>query len=98
MNKEYLNSLTKDQLENRIYDLNNELNQEWHLERIMKLKTAQRLQREVAFCEQLLKEKEKHFQEFGSCGHKVQVNGRVRLDVYQCKCNYYAYHWWHPIA
>ena len=30
----------------------------------MKLKTAQRLQREVAFCEQLLKEKEKHFQEF----------------------------------
>tara|TARA_B000000557_G_scaffold257037_1_gene249916 strand:+ start:4411 stop:4632 length:222 start_codon:yes stop_codon:yes gene_type:complete len=64
MNKEYLNSLSKDQLENRIYDLNNELNQEWHLERIMKLKTAQRLQREVAFCEQLLREKEKHFQEF----------------------------------
>tara|TARA_A100001388_G_scaffold258981_1_gene225935 strand:+ start:566 stop:772 length:207 start_codon:yes stop_codon:yes gene_type:complete len=57
MNKDYLNSLSKDQLENRIYDLNNELNQEWHLERIMKLRTAQRLQREVAYCEKLLKEK-----------------------------------------
>ena len=57
MNKDYLNSLSKDQLENRIYDLNNELNQEWHLERIMKLSTAQRLQREVAYCEKLLKEK-----------------------------------------
>lgn len=55
--KEYLSSLSKDQLETRIYDLNNELNQEWHLERIMKLKTAQRLQREVAYCEKLLKEK-----------------------------------------
>ena len=39
MNKDYLNSLSKDQLENRIYDLNNELNQEWHLERIMKYAT-----------------------------------------------------------
>ena len=57
MNKNYLNSLSKDQLENRIYDLNNELNQEWHLERIMKLRTAQRLQREVAYFEKLLKEK-----------------------------------------
>mgnify|MGYP001365652731 CR=1 FL=1 len=64
MNKEYLNSLTKDQLETRIYHLNNELNQEWYLQRIMKLRTAQRLQREVAYCEQLLREKEKHFQEF----------------------------------
>ena len=34
MNKDYLNSLTKDQLETRIYDLNNELNQEWHLEEL----------------------------------------------------------------
>ena len=42
MNKEYLKSLSVDQLETRIYDLNNELNQEWHLERIMKLRTAQR--------------------------------------------------------
>ncbi len=41
MNKEYLKSLSVDQLQIRIYDLNNELNQEWHLERIMKLKTAQ---------------------------------------------------------
>ena len=57
MNKDYLDSLSKDQLETHIYDLNNELNQEWHLERIMKLKTAQRLQREVAYCEKLLKEK-----------------------------------------
>ena len=64
MNKEYLNSLTKDQLETRIYHLNNELNQEWYLQRIMKLRTAQRLQREVAYCEQLLREKEKNFQEF----------------------------------
>ena len=40
MNKDYLNSLSKDQLENHIYDLNNELNQEWHLERIMKLRTC----------------------------------------------------------
>ena len=55
--KEYLSSLSKDQLETHIYDLNNELNQEWHLERIMKLRTAQRLQREVAYCEKLLKEK-----------------------------------------
>ena len=57
MNKEYLKSLTEDQLETRIYDLNNELNQEWHLERIMKLRTAQRLQRELAYCEFLLTNK-----------------------------------------
>ena len=57
MNKEYLKSLSVDQLETRIYDLNNELNQEWHLQRIMKLRTAQRLQRELAYCEFLLTNK-----------------------------------------
>ncbi|BCV03279.1 MAG: hypothetical protein CM15mV64_220 [uncultured marine virus] len=60
MNKEYLQSLSVDQLQIRIYDLNNELNQEWHLERIMKLKTAQRLQRELAYCEFLLMNKIKN--------------------------------------
>mgnify|MGYP001181092068 FL=1 len=60
MNKEYLESLSVDQLQIRIYDLNNELNQEWHLERIMKLKTAQRLQRELAYCEFLLMNKIKN--------------------------------------
>tara|TARA_B100000085_G_scaffold263405_1_gene269418 strand:- start:133 stop:321 length:189 start_codon:yes stop_codon:yes gene_type:complete len=60
MNKEYLKSLSVDQLQIRIYDLNNELNQEWHLERIMKLKTAQRLQRELAYCEFLLMNKIKN--------------------------------------
>ena len=38
MNKDYLDSLSKDQLENRIYDLENELNQEFHLHRIMAIK------------------------------------------------------------
>lgn len=60
MKKEYLKSLSVDQLQIRIYDLNNELNQEWHLERIMKLKTAQRLQRELAYCEFLLMNKIKN--------------------------------------
>ena len=60
MNKEYLKSLSVDQLQIRIYDLNNVLNQEWHLERIMKLKTAQRLQRELAYCEFLLMNKIKN--------------------------------------
>ena len=60
MNKEYLKSLSVDQLETRIYDLNNELNQEWHLERIMKLRTAQRLQRELAYCEFLLTNKKEN--------------------------------------
>lgn len=54
MNKEYLDSLSKDQLENRIYDLNNELNQEFHLHRIMKIKTAMKLQSEIAYCKALL--------------------------------------------
>jgi len=54
MNKDYLDSLSKDQLENRIYDLNNELNQEFHLHRIMKIKTAMKLQNEVAYCKALL--------------------------------------------
>ena len=60
MNKEYLKSLSVDQLETRIYDLNNELNQEWHLQRIMKLRTAQRLQRELAYCEFLLTNKKEN--------------------------------------
>ena len=60
MNKDYLKSLSVDQLETRIYDLNNELNQEWHLERIMKLRTAQRLQRELAYCEFLLTNKKEN--------------------------------------
>ena len=54
MNKDYLDSLSKDQLENRIYDLNNELNQEFHLHRIMTIKTAMKLQNEVAYCKALL--------------------------------------------
>jgi len=54
MNKDYLDSLNKDQLENRIYDLNNELNQEFHLHRIMTIKTAMKLQNEVAYCKALL--------------------------------------------
>lgn len=73
MNKDYLDSLSKDQLETRIYDLNNELNQEWHLERIMKLRTAQRLQREVAYCEKLLKEKAWALQK------KNQLSGQVDI-------------------
>ena len=44
MNKDYLDSLSKDQLETRIYDLENELNQEFHLHRIMIIKTAMQLQ------------------------------------------------------
>jgi len=54
MNKVYLDSLNKDQLENRIYDLNNELNQEFHLHRIMSIKSAMKLQNEVAYCKALL--------------------------------------------
>ena len=54
MNKDYLDSLSKDQLETRIYDLENELNQEFHLHRIMKIKTAMKLQNEVAYCKALL--------------------------------------------
>jgi len=54
MNKNYLDSLSKDQLENRIYDLNNELNQEFHLHRIMTIKTAMKLQNEIAYCKALL--------------------------------------------
>lgn len=54
MNKDYLDSLSKDQLENRIYDLENELNQEFHLHRIMAIKTAMKLQNEVAYCKALL--------------------------------------------
>ena len=56
MNKDYLNSLSKDQLENRIYDLNNELNQEWHLERIMKLKSMSRNYLVQAHLEYLVEE------------------------------------------
>ena len=48
MNKDYLDSLSKDQLETRIYDLENELNQEFHLHRIMTIKTAMQLQNAVA--------------------------------------------------
>ena len=54
MNKDYLDSLNKDQLETRIYDLENELNQEFHLHRIMTIKTAMQLQNEVAYCKALL--------------------------------------------
>jgi len=54
VNKEYLDNLSKDQLDTRIYNLNNELNQEWHLERIMSLKTAMNLQSEIAYCKALL--------------------------------------------
>ncbi len=54
MNKDYLDSLSKDQLETRIYDLENELNQEFHLHRIMAIKTAMKLQNEVAYCKALL--------------------------------------------
>ena len=54
MNKDYLDNLSKDQLETRIYDLENELNQEFHLHRIMTIKTAMRLQNEVAYCKALL--------------------------------------------
>ena len=54
MNKDYLDSLSKDQFETRIYDLENELNQEFHLHRIMAIKTAMKLQNEVAYCKALL--------------------------------------------
>ena len=54
MNKDYLDSLTKDQLETRIYDLENELRQEWYQEKIMKFKTARKLEGEVAYCKALL--------------------------------------------
>ena len=54
MNKDYLDSLNKDQLETRIYDLENELRQEWYQEKIMKLKTARKLEGEVAYCKALL--------------------------------------------
>ena len=54
MNKDYLDSLSKDQLETRIYDLENELRQEWYQEKIMKFKTARKLEGEVAYCKALL--------------------------------------------
>ena len=54
MNKDYLDSLSKDQLETRIYDLKNELRQEWYQEKIMKFKTARKLEGEVAYCKTLL--------------------------------------------
>ena len=54
MNKDYLDSLSKDQLETRIYDLKNELRQEWYQEKIMKFKTARKLEGEVAYCKALL--------------------------------------------
>ena len=54
MNKDYLDSLSKDQLEIRIYDLENELRQEWYQEKIMKFETARKLEGEVAYCKALL--------------------------------------------
>ena len=54
MNKDYLESLTKDQLETRIYDLENELRQEFYTQKIMKFKTARKLEGEVAYCKALL--------------------------------------------
>jgi len=54
MNKDYLDSLNKDQLEIRIYDLENELRQEWYQEKIMKFETARKLEGEVAYCKALL--------------------------------------------
>tara|TARA_R100000655_G_scaffold67989_2_gene106231 strand:- start:6901 stop:7146 length:246 start_codon:yes stop_codon:yes gene_type:complete len=54
MNKVYLDSLNKDQLETRIYDLENELRQEWYQEKIMTFKTARKLEGEVAYCKALL--------------------------------------------
>ena len=54
MNKDYLDSLSKDQLETRIYDLENELRQEWYQEKIMKFETARKLEGEVAYCKALL--------------------------------------------
>lgn len=54
MNKDYLDNLNKDQLETRIYDLENELRQEWYQEKIMEFKTARKLEGEVAYCKALL--------------------------------------------
>ena len=54
MNKDYLDSLNKDQLETRIYDLENELRQEFYTQKIMKFKTARKLEGEVAYCKALL--------------------------------------------
>jgi len=54
MNKDYLDSLNKNQLETRIYDLENELRQEWYQEKIMKFRTARKLEGEVAYCKALL--------------------------------------------
>tara|TARA_A100001515_G_scaffold89587_1_gene71227 strand:- start:363 stop:611 length:249 start_codon:yes stop_codon:yes gene_type:complete len=54
MNKDYLDSLNKDQLETRIYDLENELRQEYYQEKIMSFKTARKLEGEVAYCKALL--------------------------------------------
>ena len=54
MNKNYLDSLNKDQLETRIYDLENELRQEFYTQKIMKFKTARKLEGEVAYCKALL--------------------------------------------
>ena len=63
MNKQILLTLSLDELETRIRDITNELNQEWHLDRRMRLSTGKRLQKELAilsksFCTiQLIKEK-----------------------------------------
>ena len=54
MNKDYLDSLNKDQLETRIYDLENELRQEYYQQKIMSFKTARKLEGEVAYCKALL--------------------------------------------
>ena len=39
MNKQILLTLSADELETRIRDITNELNQEWHLDRRMRLST-----------------------------------------------------------
>jgi ABC-type Na+ transport system ATPase subunit NatA len=54
MNKQILLTLSADELETRIRDITNELNQEWHLDRRMRLSTAKRLQKELAYCQSLL--------------------------------------------
>ncbi len=54
MNKNYLDNLSKDQLETRIYDLENELRQEFYTQKIMKFETARKLEGEVAYCKALL--------------------------------------------
>tara|TARA_B100001057_G_C22177252_1_gene691829 strand:+ start:295 stop:528 length:234 start_codon:yes stop_codon:yes gene_type:complete len=49
-----LDKLTKDQLEHRIYDLENEMNKEWFLEPLMSRKTAIKMQSEISYCKALL--------------------------------------------